>query len=120
MLENVPDISTVVPSIVDMFLNEFALTVETKEYCNMLLQGLMICMWYDCTATLQALENSGKTEWIFQEIFKQVSELSEDFEVKRFMLGLSSILIPAEMPTTIQNNYATIMKVLVFLSEKSI
>lgn len=36
------------------------------------------------------------------------------------MLGLSSLLIAAEMPQTIQNNYGTIMKVLVFLSSKSV
>ena len=36
------------------------------------------------------------------------------------MLGLSSLLIPQEMPPTISNNYATIIKVLVYLSQKSI
>lgn len=46
-------------------------------------------------------------------------DLSEDFEVKRFMLGLSSILVPLEMPAAIANNYANIMKALVYLSQKS-
>jgi hypothetical protein len=55
-----------------------------------------------------------------QEVFKIVSELTQDFDVKRFMLGLSSILIPSDMPPTIQNNYATIMKVLIYLSQKSV
>lgn len=49
-----------------------------------------------------------------------VTELTEDFEVKRFMLGLSGILIPSDMPPAIQNNYGTIIKVLIFLSQKSV
>ncbi len=46
-------------------------------------------------------------------------DLSEDFEVKRFMLGLSSLLAPTEMPTAVANNYGNVMKALVYLSQKS-
>jgi hypothetical protein len=37
MLENTPDISSVIANIVDMFMGEFAQQVETKEYTIMLL-----------------------------------------------------------------------------------
>jgi hypothetical protein len=120
MLENIQDISSVVPGIIDMYNGEIAQGVETKEFRLMLLQGYMMCLWYDVTSALQALESSGKTAWLLEEVFKIVTELTEDFEVKRFMLGLSSILVPADMPLTVQNNYATIIRVLVYLSQRSV
>ena len=79
----------------------------------------MMCLWYDCGTTLQAMEASGKTEWLINKIFEVVMDLNEDFEVKRFMLGLSSILVPHEMPAAVANNYGNIMKALVYLSQKS-
>lgn len=53
-------------------------------------------------------------------VLGMVNTLSEDFEVKRFMLGLSSFLIPAEMPQAVANNYESIFKALIFLSDKSV
>lgn len=120
MLENITEIGSVIPSIVDMYVNEVNQGVEIKEYNIMLLQGFMMCMWYDCNTTLIALEQAGKTEWLLQQVFEQVTKLTEDFEVKRFMLGLSAVLIPAEMPVSVANNYATIIKVLVYLSGRSV
>jgi len=99
-----------------MYNDEFDKKVETPEYTVMLLQGYMMCFWYDATTTLQVLEQSGRSGWLFEQIFKQVSELKNDFEVKRFMLGLSSLIEPIEMPQVISDNYQTIMKVLVYLS----
>ena len=116
MLENIPDVSSVIPNIIDMYNGEINAGVHTKEFRVMLLQGYMMCMWYDCNTTLQALESGQRTAWLMEEVFKIVTELDNDFEVKRFMLGLSSILVPAEMPATIQNNYSTIIRVLVYLS----
>jgi len=46
--------------------------------------------------------------------------LKQDFEVKRFMLGLSSLLIPVAMPEIITKNYSNIMKALTYLSSKSV
>lgn len=120
MLENITEIGPVIPNIVDMYNNEVGQGIDTKEYKTMILQGYMMCMWYDATTTLQALEAGQRTEWLLQEVFTMVSELTEDFEVKRFMVGLASVLIPADMPQSIQNNYGTIVKVLVYLSDKSI
>jgi hypothetical protein len=49
-----------------------------------------------------------------------VPEISEDFEIKRFILGLSSFLVMKDMPELVKNNYGNIMQALVFLSGKSI
>ena len=58
----------------------------------------------------------------FQAVFEKVGGLEEDFEVKRFMLGLTSFLTPVngEMPESVKGNYGNIMKALAFLSSKSI
>ena len=43
-----------------------------------------------------------------------------DFEVKKLMLGLTSLLVASEMPESVRNNYTNIMKALAWLSSKSI
>lgn len=46
--------------------------------------------------------------------------MKQDFEVKKFMLGLSSLLIPVAMPEVVTKNYSNIMKALTYLSSKSV
>jgi hypothetical protein len=86
----------------------------------MLLQGLLTCVWYDQSATLQRLEQRQATQHFVAEILSKTSCLKQDFEVKRFMLGLSSLLIPVAMPEVITKNYSSIMKALTYLSSKSV
>ena len=47
-------------------------------------------------------------------------ELKQDFEVKRFILGLSAVIVNSDMPQVVKDNFGNIMKALVFLSGKSI
>ena len=56
----------------------------------------------------------------FEFVFAKVGDIKEDFEVKRFMLGLSSFLVNSEMPDSVKNNYSNIIKALAFLSARSI
>jgi len=86
----------------------------------MLLQGILMCLWYDLGQAVTALEQTGTTDNFFQFILVKVSEIKEDFEVKRFMLGLSSFLVNSEMPDSVKNHYTNIIKALAFLSTKSI
>jgi len=55
-------------------------------------------------------------------IFSQVETLKQDFEIKRFVLGLSSLIQKdqSELPPSVQPKLATIIKALVFLCQKSI
>ena len=46
--------------------------------------------------------------------------LKEDFEVKRFVLGLSSLIVNCDMPQIVKDNYGNIIKALIFLSNRSI
>ena len=51
-----------------------------------------------------------------------MSSLTNDFEVKRFILGLTSIITsdPAQLPQTVQTLYPQLVKAVVFLCNKSI
>ena len=86
----------------------------------MLLQGILMCLWYDLGQTVSLLEQAGAMETFFQFIFQKVSEIREDFEVKRFVLGLTAFLVNSDMPDSVKNNYPNIIKALSYLSGKSI
>jgi len=79
-----------------------------------------MCLWYDLGQTVTVLEQTGTTETFFQSILLKVSDIKEDFEVKRFVLGLSSFLVNCEMPDSVKNHYSNIIKALAFLCTKSI
>lgn len=52
MLENITEISSVIPGIVELLIGEVNNGITTKEYRVMLLAGFMMCMWYDSVSTL--------------------------------------------------------------------
>lgn len=79
-----------------------------------------MCLWYDLGQTISCLEQAGHTDSFFQAIFAKVGNLKEDFEVKRFVLGLTAFLVNSDMPDSVKNNYSNIIKALSFLSNKSI
>jgi len=86
----------------------------------MLLQGILMCLWYDMGQTVSVLETQNAMETFFQFIFQKVGEIREDFEVKRFVIGLTALLVNSEMPDSVKNNYSNIIKALAYLSQKSI
>ena len=81
----------------------------------------MMCLWYDANTTLGALESrQGATDHIMLKTLEMMNNVKQDFEVKRFMLGLSALLIPQTMPQSITNHYGNIFKALVYLSQRSV
>lgn len=66
----------------------------------------------------------GVTNNLLALIFKLVqdAQVKQDFEIKRFVIGLSSLIQrdPSELPVSVQQNQQSIMKALVFLCQKSI
>ena len=103
----------------DKYLSEL-LSAGTPDYTIMLLQGILMCLWYDYGVTLQKLEETQYTATFFEAIFQKVPNLKQDFEVKRFILGLSALVVNADMPQVVKENYGNIIKALIFLSKKSI
>lgn len=119
VLENLQGVSEVVPGIIQLHMGELN-RATTPDYQIMLLQGVMMCLWYDMGQTVTVLEQQGAVPGLFAAIFAKVSEIKEDFEVKRFMLGLTSFLVNSDMPDSVKNEYPNIIKALAYLGTKSI
>ena len=79
-----------------------------------------MCLWYNYGVTLTKLEETQATGKLLNVIFEKVNIIKQDFEVKRFILGLSALIVNQEMPASIKDNYQSIIKALIFLSNKSI
>lgn len=100
-----------ISGILDIYLKAIQ-DVESDELENMLLQGTMIALWYDWQMALQHLESRQATAHILSKTLEYVPKLTNDFEVKKFMLGLTALLVPpnqAQLPQVIQQNIAAIM-----------
>ena len=74
MLENVSELQNVIPTIIEKYLSELN-DVSTSDYSIMLLQGILMCLWYDYGVTLQKLEEAQATEGFFSAIFEKVPNL---------------------------------------------
>lgn len=80
-----------------------------------------MCIYNSTSITMQILDSQNYLGSFLQNLFNLSKDVKEDFEVKRFMLGLTSIIKMAEaIPRSIQSSLPMIMKVLVFLSQKSL
>jgi len=66
---------------------------ETKEYKNMIIQGLMMNFWYDQSVTIQSLQAHGAIDNVFTFILENVGGMDKDFEVKRLVIGLSTLTL---------------------------
>lgn len=51
MLENIEGLQNVIPAMLDKYLEELN-SAATSDYKIMLLQGILMCLWYDYTVTL--------------------------------------------------------------------
>jgi len=79
-------------TITGLYLDEMAVA-ETKEYKNMIIQGLMMNFWYDQPTTIQALQGRGALDNVFSFILSNVEGMDKDFEVKRLLIGLSTLAL---------------------------
>jgi hypothetical protein len=93
--------------------------VETPDFKNVLMQGFMMCFWYDFNTTQTHLESRGATAHILQCTLSQVVELKDLDEIKRYSLGLSNMLT-APVCQALSENYANIIKALSFLVQTSV
>lgn len=67
ILENIKGVSEqILPGLIDLFLQELQ-DVETKDFECMLLQGIMLALYYDCPYTLQLLEQRNALNHILQK-----------------------------------------------------
>lgn len=79
-------------------------------------------LWYNTPQTLMTLEQMAATNNWVNLVFSQIEQLNKDFEIKRFIIGLSSLIQrdQSELPQSISTVLPNIMKALVYLCQKSI
>lgn len=53
----------------------------------------MMALWYDCNTTLCHLESRQATNYIIEQTLVHSQRVKQDFEVKKFMLGLTALLV---------------------------
>lgn len=122
MLEHVQGIEpATLHSIVEFYVKELTLA-ETPEYKCMLIQGICMCLWYNTVQTLISLDQLGCTNQFFTLVFNLVETLKQDFEIKRFIIGLSSLIQKdqSELSQSAQQHLSNVIKAVVFLCQKSI
>lgn len=119
LLENLQNCQDLIPHIIDMYLQQLP-QAETAGYRMMLTQGILVCLYHDAACTIAKLDScADATEKFFQLAFSQVQDIKEDFEVKKFMLGLSALCTPG-IPESVQGHIAKVMQCLSYLSQRSI
>ena len=65
---------------------------QSRHLKNMLVQGVMMNLWYEQSTTIQSLKEHGAFEKVLGYIFENLTAMDKDFEVKRLVLGLSSLI----------------------------
>lgn len=78
-----------------------------------------MCFWYDFNTTQAHLESRSATTHIIQYTLASVVNIKELDEIKRFSLGLTSMLT-TPVCQALSENYANIIKALTFLASQSI
>ena len=58
ILENVKGVNNLVSGLIEAYLQQMQ-TVTTPDLQLMLLQGILMCIWYDAQTTFAKLESSG-------------------------------------------------------------
>jgi hypothetical protein len=121
MLENVKGIESNLINIINFFITELA-EAKSPDYKSLLSQGLCMCFWYSTPTTVSSLDSLQATSGCFQLFFSLLPKLNQDFEIKRFVVGFTSILQtdPSQVSQSIQTFYGDIAKAVVFLCQMSI
>lgn len=121
LLENVVGIEDSLPNILQFLVRELQ-AAKTPEYKCMLSQGVCMALFYSATHALAALEQMGVTGSFVELLFQQVEGLKNDFEIKRFIIGISTLmkLDQGALPESVRQQLPGLAKAAVFLCQKSI
>jgi len=115
-------LSDQIHTINNFYLTELT-TATTSNYKNMIIQGLMMNISYDQNATIQSLSNHGALDQVFDFILQNIEGMDKDFEIKRLVIGLSTLTLSegsANLDQSLQNRFQGFMKAIVYLCRKSL
>ena len=98
IFENLPgQIDSALPTLVGMLLAEIKIAFEQgaktpKNYQSMLLQALAMALYNSNVQTLGIIEAEGQTFFVFQNWLAFMEKFKLEFEIRRIIFGLLSIL----------------------------
>lgn len=82
-------------TINQFYLDEMS-SATTPNYKHMLIQGIMMNFWYDQQTNIASLSSLKALETVLDFILSQIKNMTKDFEIKRIIIGLSSLtLLPS-------------------------
>ncbi|CDW76775.1 UNKNOWN [Stylonychia lemnae] len=121
MLENLKGrIDEALQYILKICIEELAGKKIPKNYRSMLIQVISMTFWYNSALSFQILEQSQQTIPVFQTLLQTLGDMKHDFELRRVIFGLTSILCtePSLLPALVGQRIPEIMKQLAQLSLK--
>ena len=66
---------------------------DTKAYKHMIIQGIMMNFGVDQQSTTQFFITRNSLDYVFNFIFDNISSMDKDFELKRLIIGLTSLAL---------------------------
>jgi hypothetical protein len=123
ILENMQGrVDHALPGIIGVVTNELN-WVNSKEkgyknYRLMVLQALAMCFTYNSILTFQTLESSGITLPVFAAWLKGMNQFKSDFELRRNIFGLSSIIACPQVPAAVAERLPDLLKQVALLAIK--
>lgn len=77
-------------------------------------------IWYDQTVTLQSLRELNALDAVIKFILDNIQAMTRDFEIKRLLIGLSSLLMtPGKIDEAVQQQSGPFMRAIAYLCQKS-
>lgn len=81
----------------------------------------MMNFWFDQSTTLNSLKSLNSLDDVFKFILNNIDAMKKDFEIKRLIIGISSLLMtPGLLDNGVQNYAQQLMHAILFLCERSI
>ena len=108
-----------IPTINNIYIQQLS-DADTKDYQNMIVQGLMMNFFTNQEMTVQSLESMGQLDNVFQKIVDSVNNMDKDFEIKKLIVGLSTLAFTPTSNQTVQSRCKQFLEAIVFLCQKSL
>ena len=104
------------------YISEMKLA-ETSHYKNMLIQGIMMNLWYDQNTTISSLETHGSLDYVFSFIISNIENIKKDFEIKRVVIGLSTLTLSLDsnnLNEQVKSQFPNFLNAIMVLCQKSL
>jgi hypothetical protein len=116
VLENMQGkIDNALPQFISFLVEELKFVVEQgkkvsgQKYKSMILQAISMCFSYNAQATFQFLEQQNLTLTVFQQWFMFMNDFKKDFEIRRIIFGLTSIIKCPNLPALVNQKLPDVM-----------